>query len=113
MKRVWCGRSSATSEGWGSLTLTIVSAPAKTASASAAISVHKIQSLNSTAFMAAVHCLTGGTIGEVLGMVIGTASGWSNWPTVALAEGLAFVFGYAMTLWPLRRPAWRGALLLD
>lgn len=75
--------------------------------------VHKIQSLNSTAFMAAVHCLTGGTIGEVLGMVIGTASGWSNWPTVALAEGLAFVFGYAMTLWPLRRPAWRGALLLD
>jgi len=73
---------------------------------------HKIQSLNRTAFMATVHCLTGCTIGEVLGMVIGTALGWSNWPTVALAVGLAFVFGYAMTLWPLRRAgmAWGAAL---
>ena len=62
--------------------------------------------------MATVHCLTGCTIGEVLGMVIGTALGWSNWPTVALAVVLAFAFGYAMTLWPLRRAgmAWGTAL---
>jgi len=62
--------------------------------------------------MATVHCLTGCTIGEVLGMVVGTALGWSNWPTVALAVVLAFFFGYAMTLWPLRKSgmAWGTAL---
>ena len=31
-------------------------------------------------------------------MVIGTALGWSTWPTIALAVGLAFLFGYAFTL---------------
>lgn len=61
------------------------------------------ESLNRTAFMATVHCLTGCSIGEILGMVIGTAWGWSNWSTVVLSVVLAFVFGYAMTLWPLRR----------
>lgn len=73
---------------------------------------HKDVSLNRTAFMATVHCLTGCTIGEVLGMVVGTALGWSNWPTVALAVVLAFTFGYAMTLWPLRKSgmAWGTAL---
>jgi hypothetical protein len=74
--------------------------------------VHEGRSLNRTAFMATLHCLAGCTIGEVLGMVIGTALGWSNWPTVALAVVLAFLFGYAMTLWPLRRAgmAWGTAL---
>jgi hypothetical protein len=69
-------------------------------------------SLNRTAFMATAHCLTGCTVGEVLGMVLGTAFGWSNWPTVALAVVLAFLFGYAMTLVPLRRAgmAWSAAL---
>jgi hypothetical protein len=69
-------------------------------------------SLNSMAFMATVHCLIGCTVGEVLGMVIGTALGWSNWPTVGLAVVLAFLFGYGMTLWPLRRAgmAWTAAL---
>ena len=69
-------------------------------------------SINRIAFMATIHCLTGCTIGEVLGMVVGTALGWSNWPTVALAVVLAFFFGYAMTLWPLRRAgmAWGTAL---
>ena len=73
---------------------------------------HGTTSLNRTAFMATVHCLTGCTIGEVIGMVVGTALGWSNWPTVALAVVLAFFFGYAMTLWPLRRAgmAWDTAL---
>jgi hypothetical protein len=34
-------------------------------------------------------------------MVIGTALGWTNLPTLALAIVLAFVFGYALTLRPL------------
>lgn len=69
-------------------------------------------SLNRTAFMATVHCLTGCAIGEVLGMVIGTALGWSNWPTLGLAVALAFLIGYGMTLRPLRRSgmAWSTAL---
>ncbi|MGH8718749.1 MAG: DUF4396 domain-containing protein [Burkholderiales bacterium] len=60
-------------------------------------------SLNRLAFSATVHCLTGCSIGEVLGMVIGTALGWSNWPTVALAVVLAYAFGYLLTLLPLFR----------
>jgi len=69
-------------------------------------------SLNRTALMATLHCLSGCTIGEVLGMVIGTALGWSNWPTVALAVALAFLIGYGMTLQPLRKAgmAWGVAL---
>lgn len=61
------------------------------------------QSLNRVAFSATVHCLTGCSIGEVLGMIIGTALGWSNWPTVALSVILAFLFGYLLTLLPLLR----------
>jgi len=73
---------------------------------------HEATSLNRTALMATLHCLTGCTIGEILGMVIGTALGWTNGPTVALAVALAFLFGYGMTLWPLRRAgmAWGAAL---
>ncbi len=36
-------------------------------------------------------------------MVIGTALGWSEWETIALAVALAFVFGYALTMLPLLR----------
>jgi hypothetical protein len=58
-------------------------------------------SLNRLAARATTHCLTGCAIGEVLGMVIGTALGWASAPTIALAVGLAFVFGYSFTLVPL------------
>ncbi len=43
------------------------------------------RSLNSLAFSATVHCLTGCAIGEVLGMIIGTALGWSDLQTIARA----------------------------
>jgi hypothetical protein len=55
------------------------------------------------AVSATLHCLTGCSIGEVLGMVIGTGLGWQNLPTMLLAILLAFVFGYALTLRPLFR----------
>jgi uncharacterized protein DUF4396 len=61
------------------------------------------QSLNRLAFSATVHCLTGCAIGEVLGMIIGTALGWSDLATIALAVVLAFFFGYLLTSWPLLR----------
>jgi uncharacterized protein DUF4396 len=61
------------------------------------------QSLNRLAFSATVHCLTGCAIGEVLGMIIGTAFGWSNLGTIAISIALAFFFGYSFTSWPLLR----------
>ena len=61
------------------------------------------ESLNRVAFSATVHCLTGCAIGEVLGMIIGTALGWGDWATIALAVVLAFCFGYSLTLLPLLR----------
>ena len=64
---------------------------------------HAGASVRETAFRATVHCLTGCAIGEVLGMVIGTALRWSNTGTVALSIVLAFCFGYALTMRPLLR----------
>jgi len=55
------------------------------------------------AITATLHCLTGCAIGEVLGMIIGTALGWTDLQTVALAVGLAFLFGYAFTIGPVMR----------
>ena len=59
--------------------------------------VHSEQSLNRITFSATLHCLTGCAIGEVLGMIIGTALGWGDWQTIALAVVLAF--GPGLTLY--------------
>lgn len=59
--------------------------------------------LTRQAISATAHCLTGCAIGEVLGMVIGTALGWSNVGTIVLAVGLAFLFGYSLTIRPVLR----------
>jgi hypothetical protein len=59
--------------------------------------------LTSVALSATLHCLTGCAIGEVAGMVIGTALGWGDWSTVALSVALAFLFGYGLTSLPLLR----------
>src|SRR5688500_6546190 len=61
------------------------------------------RALTNTAVSATLHCLTGCAIGEILGMAIGTALGFSEWGTVALAVALAFLFGYALTSLPLLR----------
>ena len=59
--------------------------------------------LTGVAFSATLHCLTGCAIGEVTGMIIGTALGWSDLQTIALAVALAFLFGYTLTSIPLLR----------
>jgi hypothetical protein len=56
-----------------------------------------------TAVSATLHCLTGCAIGEVLGMVLATWWGWSTLPSLALAIGLAFFFGYLLTFVSVRR----------
>jgi hypothetical protein len=61
------------------------------------------QSLNRLSFVATVHCLSGCAIGEVAGMVIGTALGWGNLETIALAVVLAFISGFGLTMLPLLR----------
>ena len=64
---------------------------------------HAQGSLNRIALAATLHCLTGCAIGEVLGMVVGTALGWGNWATVGLSVVLAFLFGYSLTMLTLVR----------
>jgi Domain of unknown function (DUF4396) len=59
--------------------------------------------LTGLAVSATLHCLTGCAIGEVAGVAIGTAAGWSDLATIVLAIGLAFLFGYALTSLPLLR----------
>ncbi len=59
--------------------------------------------LTGVAINATLHCLTGCAIGEVAGMAIGTAAGFSNLGTVALSIALAFLFGYGLTSLPLLR----------
>lgn len=53
------------------------------------------------AIMATKHCLIGCGIGEVLGMIIGTALNLHNAATVIFAVVLAFIFGYSFTFFPL------------
>jgi hypothetical protein len=60
-------------------------------------------SLDGLAARATITCLIGCATGEITGMAIGTAFGWSNFATLVLAVGLAFLFGYALTSVPLVR----------
>ena len=62
---------------------------------------HGDGSLNRLAVSATLHCLTGCAAGEVTGIAIGTALDWGNVATIALAVGLAFLFGYTLTSIPL------------
>ncbi len=64
---------------------------------------HGGESLNYTALVATLHCLSGCAIGEVAGLLIGTALGWGNGATVVLAVSLAFLSGFALTALPFLR----------
>ena len=57
--------------------------------------------LTRTAISATLHCLAGCAIGEVLGMIIGTAAGLGNGATVVISVILAFFFGYSLTIRPV------------
>jgi hypothetical protein len=59
--------------------------------------------LTAVAVSATLHCLTGCALGEIAGMAIGTAAGFSNLGTIALSVALAFLFGYSLTSLPLLR----------
>jgi hypothetical protein len=71
------------------------------------------------AFQATTHCLTGCAIGEILGLVLSTALGWTAIASIVLATVLAFGFGYSLTIGPLLqsgiplRPALRLAFASD
>lgn len=55
------------------------------------------------ALSATLHCLTGCAIGEIAGLMIGTAIGLGTGWTIVLAVGLAFLFGYTLSTFPLLR----------
>lgn len=50
-----------------------------------------------------MHCLLGCSIGEILGMVLATAWGWSNFASILLSIILAFFFGYLLTFQSIYR----------
>ena len=65
------------------------------------MSVVRLDELTRQAVSATLHCLTGCAIGEVLGLVLATWWGWGNAASIALAIGLAFFFGYALSMRPV------------
>jgi hypothetical protein len=59
--------------------------------------------LNRVAVSATAHCLVGCAAGELVGMMIATALGWGDVASIALAVGLAYLFGFSLTARPLVR----------
>ena len=62
---------------------------------------HDMGHVNAMAVSATLHCLTGCAIGEIAGLVIGTAAGLSNAVTIVISIALAFVFGFSLSTLPL------------
>ncbi|GED00105.1 hypothetical protein KVA01_22590 [Kocuria varians] len=59
--------------------------------------------MSGMAASATLHCLTGCSIGEILGLILATIFGWGNVTSTAVAIVLAFVFGYTLSATPLIR----------
>ncbi len=53
------------------------------------------------AVAATLHCLTGCAIGEISGMVISNILNLAVLPSILISTGLAFVFGYTLSIIPL------------
>ena len=68
----------------------------------------RIDDLTKSAIQHTLHCLLGCSIGEILGMAISTALGWSNLVNIFLAVALAFFFGYLLTIRSLYRKNIKG-----
>jgi len=52
-----------------------------------------------------LHCLIGCGLGEITGMLIAAGLGWPRFGQLALAIVLAFLFGYSLTYYGVRRHA--------
>ncbi len=52
------------------------------------------------AISATLHCLTGCVIGETIGLWLGVSLGWQALQTAIVATILAFITGFALTLFP-------------
>lgn len=57
--------------------------------------------INHMAVNATLHCLTGCALGEVTGLIIGTALNLEMHVTILLAVALAFLFGFTLSTLPL------------
>ena len=60
-----------------------------------------LSELTKMSISATLHCLLGCSIGEVAGLLIGTALGLANLPTFILSIVLAFISGYTLSILPL------------
>lgn len=60
-----------------------------------------VNSVNSMAVSATLHCITGCAIGEIIGLIIGSIIGLTNMANIGLAFALSFVFGYSLSILPL------------
>lgn len=69
--------------------------------AHASHAAHEMGGVTRMSISATLHCLTGCAIGEIAGLVIGTAAGLSNAATISISIALAFVFGYTLSTLPL------------
>jgi len=57
-------------------------------------------STNRLAASATIHCLTGCVIGESIGLAMGVSLGWHPLQTAVISTILAFITGFALTLFP-------------
>jgi Domain of unknown function (DUF4396) len=81
--------------------------------ASAEVAATPGPSLNNLAVSATTHCLTGCAIGEFSGMALATAFGWGDVAQIALAVGLAYMFGFGLTAMPLVRAGLAAAVVVS